>query len=69
MTYEKNIRNFNSHSPGRPRLCPEASAQEVGKPNVLFIAVDDLRPELACYGKTHIKGYLHLMVETRNDRI
>ena len=46
-----------------------ASAQEVGKPNVLFIAVDDLRPELACYGKTHIKGYLHLMVETRNDRI
>ncbi len=24
------------------------------RPNVLFIAVDDLRPELACYGKTHI---------------
>jgi arylsulfatase A-like enzyme len=24
------------------------------KPNILFIAVDDLRPELGCYGKTHI---------------
>jgi iduronate 2-sulfatase len=31
-----------------------ASAQDVVKPNVLFLAVDDLRPELACYGKTHI---------------
>lgn len=25
-----------------------------GSPNILFIAVDDLRPELACYGKSHI---------------
>jgi iduronate 2-sulfatase len=24
------------------------------KPNVLFIALDDLRPELGCYGQTHI---------------
>lgn len=24
------------------------------KPNILFIAVDDLRPELACYGQKHI---------------
>lgn len=24
------------------------------KPNVLFIVVDDLRPELSCYGKAHI---------------
>jgi len=27
---------------------------ESSRPNVLFIAVDDLRPELACYGKQHI---------------
>ncbi len=26
------------------------------RPNVLFIAVDDLRPELACYGATHIRS-------------
>jgi len=26
------------------------------KPNVLFIAVDDLRPELGCYGKKQIKS-------------
>jgi len=24
------------------------------KPNILFISVDDLRPELGCYGKTHV---------------
>ena len=26
------------------------------RPNVLIIAVDDLRPELACYGKQHIQS-------------
>ncbi len=26
------------------------------KPNILFIAVDDLRPELGCYGTAHIKS-------------
>lgn len=31
-----------------------ASASAADRPNVLFIAVDDLRPELACYGKQHI---------------
>lgn len=35
----------------------EAVASDKQKPlNVLFIAVDDLRPELACYGKSHIKS-------------
>lgn len=30
------------------------TSAESARPNVLFIAVDDLRPELACYGKKHI---------------
>ncbi|MCF6311628.1 MAG: sulfatase [Verrucomicrobiales bacterium] len=32
----------------------QGTAWVLAKPNVLFIAVDDLRPELACYGKSHI---------------
>ncbi len=40
--------------PGLPSLAAEAD-QNV-RPNVLFIAVDDLRPELGCYGATHIKS-------------
>lgn len=35
-------------------LSLEATAAD--KPNVLFIAVDDLRPELNCYGKTYISS-------------
>ena len=31
-------------------------AQPVKKPNILFIAVDDLRPELGCYGHDYIKS-------------
>jgi iduronate 2-sulfatase len=31
-------------------------SKAAARPNVLFIAVDDLRPELACFGKTHIKS-------------
>ena len=34
-----------------------AAAEPISaKPNVLFIAVDDLRPELGCYGKDYIKS-------------
>lgn len=33
-----------------------SSAQENSKPNILFIAIDDLRPELGCYGNEHIKS-------------
>ncbi|WP_206610072.1 sulfatase [Maribellus luteus] len=31
-------------------------AQDEARPNILFIAVDDLRPELGCYGASHIKS-------------
>jgi arylsulfatase A-like enzyme len=32
------------------------NAAAPAKPNILFIAVDDLRPELGCYGRGHIKS-------------
>ncbi|MEO2018345.1 MAG: sulfatase [Fuerstiella sp.] len=35
---------------------PSVHAAEIDRPNVLFIAVDDLRPELACYGRQHIQS-------------
>ena len=31
-------------------------AAETNRPNVLFLVVDDLRPELGCYGKDYIKS-------------
>lgn len=36
--------------------CQTKQEQQSAKPNVLFIAVDDLRPELGCYGQAHIKS-------------
>jgi iduronate 2-sulfatase len=33
-----------------------ATGGRAAKPNVLFIAVDDLRVELACYGSPHVKS-------------
>jgi arylsulfatase A-like enzyme len=33
-----------------------ANGAPAPRPNILFIAVDDLRPELGCYGRDHIKS-------------
>ena len=33
-----------------------AAVPAQARPNILFIAVDDLRPELGCYGKDYIKS-------------
>ncbi|MBN1912087.1 MAG: sulfatase [Pirellulales bacterium] len=35
---------------------PGFANEPKSRPNVLFIAVDDLRPELGCYGSKHIKS-------------
>jgi len=35
-------------------LLATASLSAAAKPNILFICVDDLRPELGCYGKSHM---------------
>ncbi|MBM4020320.1 MAG: sulfatase [Planctomycetes bacterium] len=38
-----------------PTILRGAAAQPAGKPNVLFIPVDDLRPQLAAYGRKKMK--------------
>ena len=35
-------------------LWPDSAPGALRRPNVLFIGVDDLRPELSCYGANHI---------------
>ena len=37
-------------------LLPKAEADAAKKPNVLLLCIDDLRPELACFGKSYIKS-------------
>ena len=37
-------------------LCPVLARGANTKPNILFIAVDDLRPELGCYGAGQVKS-------------
>jgi arylsulfatase A-like enzyme len=37
-------------------LCALSFARGAEKPNVLFLVVDDLRPELACYGRDYIQS-------------
>ena len=32
-----------------------ATATAAERPNILFIAIDDLRPELGCYGAPQVK--------------
>ena len=48
-------REFLSQSLGAAGLAPLAAQASQGRPNVLFIAVDDLRPELGCYGNDLVK--------------
>lgn len=49
------LTNLNAQSP-MPSLSGTTTKKEDEKPNILFICVDDLRPELGCYGSDYIKS-------------
>lgn len=34
--------------------CNSAKDEKLARPNILFIAIDDLRPDLSCYGQTQV---------------
>ena len=35
-------------------ICVSLSASDIERPNVLILSIDDLRPELGCYGASHM---------------
>jgi len=39
-----------------PEWLESAIPSGASKPNVLFFVIDDLRPELGCYGRDYIKS-------------
>ncbi len=51
-----NRRAFLATCAAAPLAIKPMAAATGPKPNVLFIAVDDLRPELNCYGRDYIKS-------------
>ncbi len=42
--------------PVGPESTPPAASPQLKQPNILFIAIDDLRPELGCYGSPQVKS-------------
>jgi len=55
LLFSAGVLNAEDPSP-KSSSTPTPSHQDRQRPNVLFIVVDDLRPELGCYGKTYIKS-------------
>ena len=46
-------------------LLPQTSLIAELRPNVLLICIDDLRPELACFGKSYIRSpHIDRLAET-----
>ena len=56
MKLKSNILVFTALSLATGALSVSAAAATPPKPNVLFLVVDDERPELGCYGKDYIKS-------------